>query len=377
VPFFNPVFLNQFIDDYLARRAKKIGTTLGFLGNTISSWSGGANTLNIDNACRDYKINFGSADKPQDWVTLLLSLGQTAWHSQDLKVMSSSSSDFCQTMHAIRSYILITLKTSESDVETDKVVFREALNKAIESKIKDIKILREAEEQNLYKLMTATPSHDSAQEKKTNDKINESRAALDNYVRDLAYLGDNYYVLISQRVHKLFYGATYPEANKADLPHVRIKHDPTLKPNPRIPAILHLNYVDMFLEANGKPPLIERKEFESITQRNFETTYNTGASTTTGESPQSGAARGTPKIMPGLSLTISTNSDSPTTVLGSAATILSQLGGSINPPERLMTAEPTEEEEKEITSKKSEKAPVNDAQTEAADAAPEGRRRKR
>jgi hypothetical protein len=368
VPFFKPVILCQFIDEYNARRTSKLGTTWGFIGNTISAYSGGANTIDIEKTCIDYKTNFGTAETPEEWVKLILSLGNTAWHSQDRKVSASSFSDFCQTLHAIRSYILMTLKTTPgaNEVEND---FKEQLTLEINDKIKEIKEARQREEQNLYVLINRTPSNDSIQEKKTAEKIKECTLALDNAVRDLAYLGDNYYVLVSQRIKKLFPSATFPEAEPADLPHVRIKQDDSLKPNPRIPAILHLNYVDIFLRTHGKPPVIERAVFEDLTKKKFDRTYNQASSapnSITSDSPQSGGIPGT--IAP-LQLTISTNNGTPINVEpgvvpGSSTAIFGKLG--ISTLSQALTQALVGQASVDAAEEAEHKSPANDGQVEAA-----------
>ncbi len=57
MPYFDLVTLNQFIDDYISDRDKKLDTPTGYFGNVVSSYFGGANSPKIVECCKNYKKN--------------------------------------------------------------------------------------------------------------------------------------------------------------------------------------------------------------------------------------------------------------------------------------------------------------------------------
>jgi hypothetical protein len=256
VPFFlDTIVLKHFVQTYQSNRKIKLESWVGFIGNKVSSYTGGANSLDIDATCRDLiEEQFGKSKTPAEWIDTLLNLGHLAWRAQSLKVTNAvpalgffmeSASEFGRMLHAMRNYILAQIVSRAPLEDNATQQFRLELQQALDTKIKTLNEDRQRQEKQHYLAKKIFKS--SAED------IRNILTAWDNAIRNLAYLGEDYAVITSQREAELFPGMEFPTTINYTTLNASLNKTNPLAPNPNILSILQLCFTDIYLN-QGKGP---------------------------------------------------------------------------------------------------------------------------
>jgi hypothetical protein len=287
MPFLDPVVLKQYIKEYEKKRTEKLSTTLGYLGNQISSYFGGANSLDVEKTCKGFKKSFVEDKAPKDRITLLLKLGRTGWIAQNLKLTNSipsllqslaklwmdSASDYAKNLAAIRNDMLAQILSNEVLPNEAEQTYKLQIRAELDATNAQLEQDRQKQQLAWYQAIKS---------KKSVDDIRKCKAAYDATLRDMAYLGNDFHLLTSGRMDELFPGAETPtEINEHSLDS-ELNRDDQHKPNPHIPSILQLIYAEMYIKKELSTRLGEDatvKGFETLARKEFNEEAKAGQTT--------------------------------------------------------------------------------------------------
>jgi hypothetical protein len=253
--FLDPVVLKQYITEYETKRKDKLSTPTGYLGNKFSSLLGGANSVDIENTCKGFKHSFVAERSAKDQIKTLLRLGRTSWSSQNLKfsnnlpyvvrafaqLLIDLASDYSKNLSAIRNHMLQQILDESVLVDAKEQAYKTEVRKELDAQLNKLDENRATKQLALYQAQKA---------KKSVDDIKKCQAEYDDSMRDLAYLGNDFYVLTSARLNELFPGVEYPVEVNINALDAELNRDNQHKPNPHIPSILQLIYAEMYMRSD-------------------------------------------------------------------------------------------------------------------------------
>jgi hypothetical protein len=229
------IILKHFLKDYLAIRANPSG----LFESAKNSWASatGKNTSidNLQSLEQGLNINYRLANNqptPEEaakkWVEQLIELGENAFILQrDSRIVSNS----CRTLHASRSYVLLTLMASDEGTE------------AINNKITELNDALDIIQKTKDAIRQDAPDITSRTQICDND--------YNKTLRNLAYL-NVFKVTDKVQLSKHFPTLVFPpEINSNVLPTLSNKHK--LQINQNIPYVLHKEYVIIYINNVDKP----------------------------------------------------------------------------------------------------------------------------
>ena len=287
MPFLDPVVLKQYIKEYEKKRTEKLSTTTGYIGNMISSYFGGASSLDVEKTCKGFKKSFVEDKAPKDRITLLLKLGRTGWLAQNLKLTNSipsllqsiaklwmeSASDYAKNLAAIRNDMLAQILSDEVLPNEQEQAYKLQVRAELEASIAKL----DADRENLQ-----TAWYMAIKTKKSVDDVKKCQAEYDAALRDLAYLGNDYHLLTSARVDELFPGSQYPSDVNEHALDAELNRNDSHKPNPHIPLLLQSVYAELYIKKELSTRLGEDanvKGFETLARKEFNEEAKAGQTT--------------------------------------------------------------------------------------------------
>jgi hypothetical protein len=253
--FLDPVVLKQYITEYETKRKDKLSTPTGYLGNKFSSLLGGANSVDIENTCKGFKHSFVAERSAKDQVKTLLRLGRTSWSSQNLKfsnnlsylvkaaaqLLIDTASDYSKNLSAIRNHMLQQILDESVPSDPKEQAYKIQVRAELDAQLRELDQVRATKQAAWYQAI---------KDKKSVDDIRKCQVEYDASVRDLAYLGNDFYVLTSGRLNELFPGVEYPIEVNINALDAELNRDNLHKPNPHIPSILQLIYAEMYMRSD-------------------------------------------------------------------------------------------------------------------------------
>ena len=229
----NPLILKRFITEYLATHNNK--STVGMIGNTVSTIFGNNNAIEIEKQCSKLKTLFLKFRQDNNAIIEILidlgNLGRVAQTNRTLERMGNSVSWFmnntsrlCQTAYAVISYILLTIKNHPAE--------NVALKTVIDTKIQELETQLTAKQKDFD----------------VTKNIAEQLQEIDSLICNLASLGQTKWIVMSQKIPALYGLVDFPPPTPNNALEASVPLIDENTPNHYLPWILQLDYVNRYFE---------------------------------------------------------------------------------------------------------------------------------
>ncbi len=266
--FINKAILIAFLDTYLDVILKNRQGVLSSVATSISRLAGKNNATEIELWIKNFKVDIENMASPGQLVNFIIKLGTFAENAESKSMMHHSTC--CETLHAMRSYILSCLPEFDSltknqrfdkqifydaQAETDKLsvipikklVIIELINRIIETnnQLQDLK-------DQCFDLMN--PDEKIGTKPEHVKDIQSIREAIRTKERNLLYLGYGRHLATDEDIIRLFPKYTYPTQEEQ------------LKDNlqPFYPIVLQKRFFLLYIKVHRDLDCMD--QFEAITK---------------------------------------------------------------------------------------------------------------
>lgn len=160
MPLPNPKVLNAFLDQYIAIRQDTWSSAINSAVSSVAKYAVGVDIQGDRiNECEQLKIRFNNTKEIGEWIEIIHDLSKKAKEANH-QIYTSDSSLLCETLHAIRSYIVAIMKYTPKSKDTDSTKSEDITKKAFESVIEKLldKIQKKSQKIRANQKRSADPS---------------------------------------------------------------------------------------------------------------------------------------------------------------------------------------------------------------------------